>query len=192
MKYAEINNLFTQTVAEYLGKGYTINTASMGGSQGEVAKVDLTNGKEIVRVMLNTFFNHGDLWLEGIELAVGRCTDSTVPNSSNDYNTFWSSNSEIIYSEKFFEIGSKHSCEKFYGTEEEATNAKEIYFQRARARGYRSSTPEVDITDKALEIAKRVATTRLGVRRIRRCDLRIVNQGGKYTVYYGQKRYRLH
>lgn len=192
MKYADINRRYTEIVAEYISKGYAINTATMSGSQGEVAKVDLTNGKEIVRVMLNTFFNHGDLWLEGIELAVGRCTDSTVPNSSNDYNTFWSSNSEIIFSEKFFEIGSKHSREKFYGTEEEAANAREIYFQRARVRGYRSSTPEVDITERALEIAKRIATTRLGVRRIRRCDLRIVNRGGKYTVYYGQKSYRLH
>lgn len=32
MNYAEINNRFTQVVAEYLSKGYIINTASMGGS----------------------------------------------------------------------------------------------------------------------------------------------------------------
>lgn len=126
MRYAEINNRFTQTVAEYIGKGYIINTASMSGSQGEVAKVDLTDGSEIIRVMLNTFFNHGDLWLEGIELAVGRCTDGTIPNSSSDYKTFWSGRSEIIYSEKFFEVGVKHRREKFYGAEEEATNAKEV------------------------------------------------------------------
>lgn len=41
MKYADINKRFSEIVTEYLNKGYTFNTATMGGSQGEVAKVDL-------------------------------------------------------------------------------------------------------------------------------------------------------
>lgn len=52
MKYIDINQKFTAKVAEYIAKGYTINTATMSGSQGEVAHVDLTDGKQVVRVLL--------------------------------------------------------------------------------------------------------------------------------------------
>lgn len=50
MKYIDINQKFTAKVAEYIAKGYTINIATMSGSQGEVAHVDLTDGKQVVRV----------------------------------------------------------------------------------------------------------------------------------------------
>lgn len=45
MKYIDINRKFTETVSSYIAQGYIINTASMSGSQGEVAHIDLTNGK---------------------------------------------------------------------------------------------------------------------------------------------------
>lgn len=55
MKYIDINQRFTAKVAEYIAKGYTINTATMSGSQGEVAHVDLTDGKQVVRVLLAVY-----------------------------------------------------------------------------------------------------------------------------------------
>ena len=83
MKYADINKRFTEIVAEYISKGYTINTASMRGSQGEIAKVDLTNGTEIIRVMVNNFSDLSN-GIDGIQITVGRSTDKALPNSSND------------------------------------------------------------------------------------------------------------
>jgi len=50
MKFETINRKFTEVVSEWIGKGYAFNTATMGGSQGEIAKVDLTDGKEIIRI----------------------------------------------------------------------------------------------------------------------------------------------
>ena len=43
MKYAEINKRYTEIVSEYISKGYILNTATMAGSQGEIASVDLTS-----------------------------------------------------------------------------------------------------------------------------------------------------
>ena len=40
MKYSDINKMFTTEVNKYLEQGYRFNTASMNGSQGELAKVD--------------------------------------------------------------------------------------------------------------------------------------------------------
>ena len=43
-KTKDINELFTKVVNKYLAKGYVFNLNTMSGSQGEIAKVDLTNG----------------------------------------------------------------------------------------------------------------------------------------------------
>ena len=44
MKFADINKVFTAEVNKYLERGYHFNTATMRGSQGEIAHIDLTDG----------------------------------------------------------------------------------------------------------------------------------------------------
>ena len=72
MKYADINKQYTATVADYLAKGYTINTRTMCGSQGDYAHIDLTNGAEVIRIMVDTFHEWTDISLDGLEIIVGR------------------------------------------------------------------------------------------------------------------------
>ena len=55
MKYSDINKMFTTEVNKYLAQGYYFNTSTMPGSQGELGKVDLTNGVEIICVVLDRF-----------------------------------------------------------------------------------------------------------------------------------------
>ena len=52
MKKQDIRNIYTQKVTELLNQGYTIFPDTMNGSQGEIAHIDLTNGSEILRVLL--------------------------------------------------------------------------------------------------------------------------------------------
>lgn len=78
MTYEDINNRFTEIVAEYIAKGYTFNTSSMGGSQGEIANIDLTNGKEIIRVVVSSFNNWRES-VEGVEISIGKSTDNVRP-----------------------------------------------------------------------------------------------------------------
>lgn len=42
MKKQDIRNIYTQKVTELLNQGYTIFPDTMGGSQGEIAHIDLT------------------------------------------------------------------------------------------------------------------------------------------------------
>lgn len=49
MKFIDINREFTAAANSYMAQGYYINAGTMGGSQGEVAHIDLTNGTEIIR-----------------------------------------------------------------------------------------------------------------------------------------------
>ena len=68
MKSAEINAIYAAKVTEFLTAGYTINTNTMDGSQGEIAKIDFRKGNEVVRVLLHkeTVWGlpwSGELWI---------------------------------------------------------------------------------------------------------------------------------
>ena len=95
MTYADINKMFTAEVSKYLARGYHFNTASMSGSQGETAKVDLTNGTEIIRVLLRTFSDGWDK--QGTELFVGRVAEKENVRRDVAYcvNTIWNNRLEI-------------------------------------------------------------------------------------------------
>ena len=53
MNQNDINRMFTEKMTELIGQGYQINPATMSGSQGEYAHVDLRKGAEIIRVLLD-------------------------------------------------------------------------------------------------------------------------------------------
>lgn len=187
MKYADINKRYTEIVAEYIGKGYAINTISMSGSQGETAKVDLTNGTEIVRVMVDTFSD----WranVEGVEIVIGRVTDKFVkPHNNSGWDTIWNNKLEVITTERYYRIGrdSNH-----YGTQAEAEAATALRVKRHIAR--ESDRKTENITDKAMEIAKRIIRREFGVKRICEADIKVSKFNGVYTIGYKGKAYRLH
>lgn len=52
--YTEANEEFNKAVENLMNEGWKINTGSMNGTQGEVAKIDLTkDGTKIIRIVLN-------------------------------------------------------------------------------------------------------------------------------------------
>ena len=75
MKAKDIEKIYTAKVAEYLAKGYTINPATMSGHQGEIAKIDLKKGDEIIRILLDRahcWDREENFKIEGVVLRVGR------------------------------------------------------------------------------------------------------------------------
>jgi len=105
MKYIDINRKFTAAVSSYMMQGYTLNSSTMGGSQGEVAHIDLTNGTEIIRVLLKGFSDYTEMVADGgIELIVGRVTDDVHPNKANEYRTVWNDRLEVISSEGVLDL----------------------------------------------------------------------------------------
>lgn len=187
MRYANINKKFTEVVTEYMSKGYIINTASMSGSQGEVAKVDLTNGKEIIRIKLASFSEwHKNI--EGFEIVIGKSTDNVKPHSNCTWGTIWDGHLDVIKSIRFYTLSRNGS--DFYGTEEEALAAADLRFARYKARN--TSCQTEDVTDKAKEIAKKVIRREFGAKRISEADIKVTKRDGKYTINYKNKSYKLH
>lgn len=129
MKYADINKRFTEIVAEYIAKGYTINSDTMSGCQsGAIANVDLTDGKELIRVVIET----ESLWddyaacvengmecfcYDTVKVVAGRCADKVRINKRKN-DTVWNHHLEIISCDTFYRIGGYGS--DFYGTKEDS------------------------------------------------------------------------
>ena len=186
MTYRDINNRFTEIVAEYIAKGYTFNTSSMGGSQGEIANIDLTNGKEIIRIVLSSFSNWREN-LEGVEIAIGRCTDNVRPHSGQLHETVWNSHLEIVRTEYFYKIS---RYDNFYGTREEAEAAREVRHARYARREF--SRTEYKPSEKAKAIAERIVRNKFGYLRVNPAEVKITKSSDGYCVVYRGKVYYLH
>ena len=108
MNQNDINRMFTEKVTELIGQGYQINPATMSGSQGEYAHVDLRKGTEIIRVLLDD----GSDYEEGVDfmrLVVGRCTDQIRMGTFDRLgNTIWNNKLEIFFEIKFAKIAENY------------------------------------------------------------------------------------
>ena len=145
MKKADLNTIFTAKVNNYLTKGYTFYTESMGGSQGEIAKVDLTNGEEVIRILIDHNYSnwHGDLHLnDGYSVKVGRATEI---HPSFDGKLIWNNKLEILDQEDFYQAG--YHTDYLITKEEAIANAEK---HEARFKARISTSSEETITDKAV------------------------------------------
>ena len=142
----DIENIYTDTIMEYMKNGYRVNSATMNGSQGEMAKIDLTNDKEIIRIMLNRDTDFSErYWADYIKLTVGRNTDKL----RGDYmDIIWNEHLEIISEIYFYKIGHNGN---YYGTKEEAIEAMKKSHDRIKNRVVVQKT-EIILPDIAKEI----------------------------------------
>ena len=134
MKSTDINAIFSAKVAEFLANGYQINTNTMGGSQGEVAKVDFRKGDELIRVLLDrkTIFNE-HFTCDGIVLIVGRCTDPYAVNAQGFRDaTIWNNHLEIIEERTFCKMGMRWNDSDWYLEGAEAEEAQKKTRERAK------------------------------------------------------------
>ena len=134
MKKQDIRNIYTQKVTELLAKGYTIFPDTMNGSQGEIAHIDLTNGSEILRVLLERelCWSHLDDGFHGdvVTLTIGRAAADTWVGSNWD-GTIWNNRLEKISEIKWAEVNGRG--EGWYTELDEAAAIGRIRMERYRA-----------------------------------------------------------
>lgn len=137
MKSTEINAIYAAKVAEFLAAGYTINTNSMNGSQGEIAKIDFRKGNEVVRVLLHqeTIWGERLRTSEAVILTVGRCTDERVINTQGFGRDaiIWNERLEVIEKRTFYRMGRRYDSD-WYLEDEEAEKALEKNRKRCSVR----------------------------------------------------------
>lgn len=134
MKKQDIRNAYTQKVTELLNQGYTIFPDTMNGSQGEIAHIDLTNGSEIIRVLLERGLCwshisdgfHGDV----VTLTIGRAAADTWVGDRWD-GTIWNSRLEPSFQIKWAEVNGRG--EGWYINLDESASIGRIQMERYRA-----------------------------------------------------------
>ena len=188
MKQQEIRNIYTQKVTELLNQGYTIFPDTMNGSQGEIAHIDLTDGNEIVRVLLNRDYRYhgeGGYWGDTIRLTVGKAGRDTWVGNRWD-GTIWNQYLEPRFEIEWADLSRGRG--NWYTSLEEGRRAQEIQHARYgnRPEAYASEELGAAYKSAALRWVKRqprMKTCRLeditAMRRIRR-----VSHDGKYERYF--------
>lgn len=121
MKKNDIRSIYTQMVSELLAKGYQIHPETMGGSQGEMAHIDLTNGSEILRVLIETRGGFGDCYGDILTIRVGRCTEEIGRN----WHIIWNNKLETLSEIKLAKIS-----DTFYTTPEEGARMADLRWNR--------------------------------------------------------------
>lgn len=138
-KKQDIDRIFTETVAGLLAQGYQINPATMGGSQGEIAHVDLHKDDEIIRVLLDRTIGRGEK-PDGVRLIVGRNTDRIRMNCFDTLgNTIWNNRLEILSEIEFCQIGENYYTDAETGR---AIQEKRDARRRARRESIRRDLPD--------------------------------------------------
>lgn len=138
MNQNDINRAFTERVTELLSRGYQIYPGTMGGSQGEIASVDLYKGDEIIRVLLDHSAGHSEK-PDGIRLIVGRNTDRIRMNCFDKLgNTIWNNHLAILSEIEFCQIGENYYTDAETGR---AIQKKRDARRRARRETIRRDLP---------------------------------------------------
>lgn len=109
MKHNDIETVMSAKVAEYITKGYILSTTTMSGHQGEVAKVDVKKGNEIIRILLTSEISWDDEGtIQKTTLTVGRAQDKVHSNSPFDTmaTTIWNNRLDIIEKTVWYSVDS--------------------------------------------------------------------------------------
>lgn len=197
----DIENLYTDTIKEYLEKGYRIYYSTMGGSQGEIAKIDLTNDKEVIRILLeskNECYKdnpvHKYIDLNYFTIIVGRNTDKLIGDTF--FDTIWNGHLELISELRIYKIGRKNNS--FFGTKQEAIYAMCKYYERLKFRSFDWAEERIEInSDEAKRIVlpfikRQYKCKSATVKDIEKIE-KVIPKNGKvyYMVQVKGKRYKM-
>lgn len=197
MKANDIEKIYTAKVSEYIAAGYTISTATMSGHQGEIAKIDLAKGAEIIRILLT-----GErIWskvlhvpMEGVTLKVLRADRPEARRPFDTWDTLWTDEMEQVEERRFYQPATESD---FFTDDLDAYTAmlerRDAHWKNRRPAG---NISEMLLGDAHLALAKRYLK-RKGFERIARDSYhltRSTDENGRSTYYITYKRntYKLH
>lgn len=137
MKKQEIERMYTEKVAELLNQGWRVHASTMPGHQGEIAHIDLTDGNEIRRVLLERelAWSHLDDGFHGdrITITVGRNTEQVWPGWDS---TIWNQRLEVLSQIEMAEIQTpdRRHPDGWYTDFDEAVRISKIRHARREAQ----------------------------------------------------------
>lgn len=171
MNKDDISRIYTSKIAELLSSGYQINPWTMSGSQGEIARVDLTNGSEIIRVLIEKSYEGGTINV--ITITIGRVVEQNEC-------IIWNNHLEVCSQIKFAKI-----AEDYYTTYDEGVKIEEKRKQRLVGR---VNWPSPDLSDAYKMIALRWIQRKP---RMKSCRLKDIEYMTRRMDCYGRNMYHI-
>ena len=153
IKINEIDRVYSEKLMELLSKGLRVYSNANGGTQGEMCKMRLTDGKDVYSLLMyshNMSNNIDRIRVVSIKL------EKFKDNYRNDLfdQTLWNDSGEEIYSINFYEIGKSYRG-IFVKTIEEWKEWNNIQEERFDRKFVRESFVLNFDTDKILSIVRR-------------------------------------
>ena len=174
IKVNEIGMIYANKVgSEFTGKGMRILVNTMSGSQGEVAKIDCTDGKNIYRILVESFSEpikdeEKYSWdeLEGYRIVVLRYDyNKRFESRFDSMCTLWRNDGEVIEEIKFYDLsGWSRKRQAYTMDREEAIAGQSRRSNRAteRYRSERNDSKEIELTRERRNKLCRIAKERRG------------------------------
>lgn len=191
MKKQDIRNLYTEKVTELLNQGWTIFPDTMNGSQGEIAHIDLTNGSEIRRVLLERGMQHSGrdedaYWGDVVRLTVGKAGADTWVGSTWD-GTIWNNRLEPLFQIEWADISRGHRNGDWYTDLEEGRRIQKLQLERYRNHDRQDRLTYTDLPEACKSPALRWVQKQP---RMKTCKLSDIERVRKVT-YEGKVHYEI-
>lgn len=193
---ADIDKAFTEVIAKYITNGYVAHTATMGGTQGEIGKIDVTNngGNTIYRIVMGKEYNvklDEETKYEHYRAIIIEVR-KYVRGVDFNHNTLWNDKGTLVENYVWYEVRD----DKVYTTDKEFVREADAK-RDARWRRWEERIDGVDriftnatITDKLMTYIN----NRKGFKAVKKRDINAVwrrdnryyidfkNREGRYTV----------
>lgn len=190
MKANVILEAYTNTIAEYIAKGYVI-LADQYSSSGTKCHVELTNGEEIVRVEITDKWDY--VTGEIITLQVRNTKPKNNPITLNNwYSTRFDDKQEPRVIHTWYDIAHHTGKEWFIDDLDELKKVKELRQRRFITNSRRDYGCEVHITDmKKLKVAWKYLKKQRGFKTCHLEDIsymcKNINNGTYYVMAKGKR-----
>lgn len=162
--FKDIEQLLTQKAAQYIANGYIVNATTMAGHQGEVCKLDLRKGDEVVRILIDRT-NNGRQTI--YYLLVGKNTD---PLYGGVDDIIWNKNLQEIERYDFYVISDRYPEKIILGTVEEAKAALDKRLDRD-ALNPRYNDYITELSDEYKKAAYHIVRKKEGFESIKMADI---------------------
>lgn len=109
----DIQDIYTKVVNTYLLRGYSIHVNSMSGCfSNEIARVDVTDGKDIYRITLNSgykseYTKNIYYYIQTITLITEKFENKASAVKMGEHSTIWSGKGIVVCSKTWFGVGDK-------------------------------------------------------------------------------------
>lgn len=165
--FKDVEKMFTEKVAQYIANGYLVNATTMAGHQGEICKLDLRKGDEVVRILID-MTNKG--WQKIYYLLVGKNTDVLYGGMDN---IIWNKNLQEIERHDFYVISDRYPEKIIFCTAEEAKAASDKRLDRA-ALDPKYNDYVTELSGEYKNVAYRIVRGKDGFKSIKMSDIKKV------------------